>query len=74
VATILHERLHLPQPVIAELFNVTTMTVNRAIRQIRPLLHQVNHVIEPIDKRLYSTADLRAFATSAGVTTPPPAS
>jgi hypothetical protein len=41
LATLLHHRFGLPEAVIAQLFDVTLMTVNRAIRQIEPLLEQV---------------------------------
>ncbi|MEV8639458.1 ISAzo13 family transposase [Streptosporangium sp. NPDC051023] len=62
--TVLHHRLGLPQAVLADLFQVTLMTANRAIRQIRPLLKQVDYIITPIQKRLYTAADLTAYALS----------
>ena len=40
------------------------MTANRAIRQIRPLLDQAGYTITPTQKRLYSAADLTAYALS----------
>jgi hypothetical protein len=64
--TVLHQRLGLPQAVLAELFPVTLMTANRAIRQIRPLLDQAGYTITPVGKRLYSAADLTAYAISTG--------
>ncbi|MFI6505681.1 ISAzo13 family transposase [Nonomuraea typhae] len=67
--TVLHHRLGLPQAVLADLFKVTLMTANRAIRQIRPLLEQAAHTITPVDKSLYTAADLTAYAISTGVTT-----
>jgi hypothetical protein len=69
LATVLHRRFGLPQIAIAELFGVTLMTANRAIRQIGPLLDQAGHVITPAAKRLYSVAELTAFAANAGVIT-----
>jgi transposase len=60
--TVLNHRLGLPQAVLADLFQVTLMTANRAIRQIRPLLDQAGYTITPIQKRLYSAADLIAYA------------
>jgi hypothetical protein len=62
--TVLHHRLGLPQAVLADLFKVTLMTANRAIRQIRPLLEQAGYTITPAHKRLYSAADLTAYAIS----------
>jgi hypothetical protein len=62
----LDHRLGLPQAVLAELFPVTLMTANRAIRQIRPLLDQAGYTITPAGKRLYSAADLTAYAISTG--------
>jgi transposase len=63
--TVLHHRLGVPQAVLAELFKVTLMTANRAIRQIRPLLEQTGHTITPARKRLYTAADLTAYAISS---------
>ncbi|MGW4412806.1 transposase family protein [Nonomuraea sp. NPDC004702] len=65
----MHHRLGLPQAVLAELFQVTLMTANRAIRQIRPLLEQVGYTITPAPKRLYSAADLITYAMSTGAVT-----
>ncbi|MEV1174574.1 ISAzo13 family transposase [Nonomuraea sp. NPDC049784] len=66
--TILHHRLGLPQAVLADLFKVTLMTANRAIRQIRPLLEQAGYAIPPTHQRLYTAADLTAYALSTGAT------
>lgn len=71
LATVLHRRFGLPQVVIAELSGVTLMTANRAIRQISPLLDQAGHVATPAATRLYSVAELTAFAINAGVTATP---
>jgi hypothetical protein len=71
--TVLHQRFRLPQAVLAELFQVTHMTANRAIRQIRPLLDQIGHTITPTEKHLYSMADLTAYAARTGIISPPQA-
>jgi hypothetical protein len=68
--TVLHHRLGLPQAVLADQFQVTLMTANRAIRQIRPLLDQTGHTITPARKRLHTAADLTAYAISTGAITP----
>jgi hypothetical protein len=65
--TVLHQRLSLSQAALAELFQVTPMTANRAIRQIRPLLDQIGHTITPTEKRLYSVADLTTFSARTGI-------
>ena len=66
VITVLHQRLGLPQAVLADLFQVTLMTANRAIRQIQPLLDRAGYTITPTQKRLYSASDLAAYALSTG--------
>lgn len=71
--TVLHQRFRLPQAVLAELFQVTHMTANRAIRQIRPLLDQIGHTITPTEQHLYSVTDLTAYAARAGIISPPQA-
>lgn len=65
-ATLLHYRFGLPQTVIAELFGVTLMTANRAIRQINSLLDQAGHTITPAATRLRSVAELTEFAVRSG--------
>jgi transposase len=70
VITVVHHRLGLPQAVLADLFQVTLMTANRAIRQIRSLLDQTGHTITPARKRLHTAADLTAYAISTGAIPP----
>jgi hypothetical protein len=70
VITVLHQRLGLPQAVLADLFQLTLMTANRAIRQIRPLPDQAGHTITPTRKRLHAAADLTAYAISTSAITP----
>src|SRR5262249_31047689 len=47
LATILHQRLALPQVAIAALFSVRPETINKRIRDIRQLLSQAGHTIQP---------------------------
>jgi hypothetical protein len=47
LATILHQRLALPQVAIATLFGVRPETINKRIRDIRQLLDQAGYTIQP---------------------------
>lgn len=47
LATILHQRLALPQVAIATLFGVRAETINKRIRDIRQLLQQARYTIQP---------------------------
>jgi hypothetical protein len=71
LATTLHQRLALPQTAVAALFNVRPETINRHIREVRQLLQQAGHTIQPGPHRLASLNDLYNHATTKGVTTPP---
>jgi len=55
---ILHKRLALPQVAIAALFRVRPETINKRIRDIRQLLDQAAHAIQPEPHRLASLSDL----------------
>jgi hypothetical protein len=67
LATLLHLRLSLPQPVIAGLLGADRTTISRAIRATRHLLDQHGITIEPAPARLHTLADLSAYATAHGV-------
>lgn len=54
LATILHQRLALPQVAIAALFSVRPETISKRIRGIRQLLHQAGYAIQPGPHRLAS--------------------
>ncbi len=71
LATVLHQRLALPQVAIAALFSVRPETVNRRIRDIRQLLHQAGHTIQPGPHRLTSLEDLYRLATAEGIAIQP---
>jgi hypothetical protein len=71
LAAILHQRLALPQATIAALFTVRPETINKRIRDIRQLLDQAGHAIQPGPHRLASLDDLTSFASAQGITAPP---
>ncbi len=69
LATLLHQRLALPQVAIATLFRVRPETINKHIRDIRQLLGQAGHGIQPGPHRLASLEDLSTPATAEGIIT-----
>ena len=71
LATVLHQRLALPQTAVAALFSLRPETINRHIREIRQLLEQAEHTIQPSPHRLATLNDLDTLATAEGITTPP---
>jgi hypothetical protein len=70
LATVLHQRLTLPQVAIAVLFGVRPETVNKRIRDIRQLLDQAGYAIEPGPQRLTSLDDLHRLAVATGIVIP----
>jgi Helix-turn-helix of DDE superfamily endonuclease len=70
LATSLYQRLALPQVAIAALFGVRAETINKRIRDIRQLLHQAGHTIQPSPHRLASLDDLYGLAIAAGIVIP----
>jgi transposase len=68
LATLLHLRLCLPQPVIALLLGVDRTTITRAIGVGRHLIEHHNITIEPAPVRLCTLADLSAYAAASGIT------
>ncbi len=71
LATVLHQHLALPQVAIAALFRVRPETVNKRIRDIRQLLEQAGHTIQPGPHRLASLDDLYKLARSTGIAIQP---
>jgi hypothetical protein len=67
LAIILHPRLALPHTAIAALSGVRPERVNRRIRDIRQLLDQAGHVIQPGPHRLASLDDLTNLALAEGI-------
>jgi len=70
LATVLHQRLALPQVAIAALFSVRPETINKRIRDIRQLLDQARHTIQPGPHHLASLDDLYKLAAATGINTP----
>jgi transposase len=70
LATTFHQRLALPQVTIATLFSVRPETINRRIRELRELLQQAGHTIQPAPHRLTSLDDLYSLATAEGIVIP----
>jgi transposase len=70
LATILHQRLALPQVAIAALFSVRPETINKRIRDIRQLLEQTRYTIQPGPHQLVSLNDLYSLTTTEGITLP----
>jgi transposase len=71
LAAVLHYRLGLQQVAVAALFGVRPETVNKRIRDIRQLLDQAGHPIQPGPHRLASLDDLYRLARSTGIATEP---
>jgi hypothetical protein len=71
LAATLHYRLTLPQVAIAALFSVRPETINKRIRDIRQLLAQAGHVIQPSPHQIPSIDDLISFASAEGLKVPP---
>ena len=70
LATMLHDRLALPQVAVAALFGVRPETINRRIRDTRQLLEQAGHTIQPADRPLATLDDLYNLAATAGIAIP----
>jgi Rhodopirellula transposase DDE domain len=70
LATALHQHLALPQVAIAALFSVRPETINRRIREIRQLLEQAGHTIQPGPRQLASLDSLYSLATAEGIAIP----
>jgi hypothetical protein len=70
LATLLHDRLGLPQVAIAVLFTVRPETINKRLRDIRQLLTEAGHTIQAAEQRLATLEDLHSFASHAGIAIP----
>jgi hypothetical protein len=64
LVTVLQARFATPQHVLAELFGVVTGTISRAQQQIKPLLEQRKHVIEPSPTKLKTLTALTTYAAA----------
>ena len=70
LATALHQRLALPQVAIAALFTVRPETINRRIRDVRQLLDQAGHAIQPGPYQLASLDELYSLGVAEGIAIP----
>ena len=70
LATALHQRLALPQVAIAALFSVRPETINRRIRDLRQLLDQAGHAIQPGPYRLATLDELYSLGVAEGIAIP----
>ena len=70
LATVLYQRLALPQVAIAALFGVRAETINKRIRDIRQLLDQAGYAIESGPYQLASLDDLYRLAIATGIVIP----
>ncbi|MGR8007599.1 ISAzo13 family transposase [Streptomyces hypolithicus] len=71
LATVLHQRLGLPQVAVATLFGVCPETINRRIRDIRQLLKTMEHTITAASCQLATLAHLYDHASAVGIALPP---
>jgi hypothetical protein len=62
LTTLLARRLTLPGPVLAALFQVSTMTINKVIRQTQPQLTITGHNTKPTGVKLSSLTQLAQYA------------
>ncbi|MFD7473898.1 hypothetical protein ACFV8Z_17405 [Streptomyces sp. NPDC059837] len=67
LAAILYQRFKLPQVVIAPLFTVTPVTLDRAISQTRRLLYGIGHAIEPAETQLAIINELTNLTAHLGI-------
>ncbi len=70
MAAILHDRHGLPHKAIAALFQVRHELICRHVGDIRLLLHQTGHTIEPSTDKLTTPGDLYRYATAHGIPIP----
>jgi transposase len=70
LATLLHQHLALPCPLLAQLLGVNRTTISRAIQQTRPLLdqHGLATARQPA-ARLHTLAGISAYAARHGIIT-----
>jgi hypothetical protein len=68
LATSVRARFRIPLRVAAELFGVAIGTIAKAERQIRPLLDQRRHVIQPAGIQVKTLAEFTDFVAAHGVT------
>jgi len=70
LATALHQHLALPQVAVAALFTVRPETINRRIRDVRQLLDQAGHTIQPGPDRLANLDEPYSLGVTQGIAIP----
>jgi transposase len=70
IAAILHDRHGLPHRAIAALYQARHEDICRHVGDIRQLLRQTGHTIEPSPRKLTTLDDLYRYAAAQGITTP----
>jgi len=70
IAAILHDRHGLPHRAIAALYQVRHEDICRHVGDIRLLLRQTGHTIEPSPHKLATLDDLYRYAAAQGITKP----
>jgi predicted transcriptional regulator len=70
LAAILRDRHGLPCKAIAALLGIRHELTSRYTSDIRRLLRQAGHAIEPAPRKLTTLDDLCRHATAAGITIP----
>jgi DNA-binding transcriptional regulator YiaG len=69
--TVLRARFRISLPVLAELFGVSTNTIAKAERQLKPLLDQRKHTTTPTGIRFRTLTELINYAATHGITLTP---
>jgi hypothetical protein len=70
IAAILHDRHGLPYRAIAALYQARHENICRHVGDIRQLLRQTGHTIEPAPRKLTTLDDLYRYAAAHGITNP----
>jgi hypothetical protein len=70
LATLLRDRYNLTGPTIGALLGVRHDTINKIIREHRPLLSLAGHTPEPVSTHIHTLADLTSHAINAGINPP----
>jgi hypothetical protein len=65
IATVLHLRLSLPEDTLAHLFGTSRTTIQRTLTEVRDLLDQHGHVIEPVTAPPNLPARIQPYAPQA---------
>jgi hypothetical protein len=68
LATLLRDRFAMPGPTIGALLGVRHDTINKIIREHRPLLTLAGHTPEPANTTIRTLTDLTTYTHNAGIT------